>query len=97
MLLLSNLVAMASVVHTQLLRVGNHTYRMRTQPIVGGRPLDEPQYAEEEAAWQEDEAGIDDAGELLDDSLISQEGDSYVTRISVDPEVCVLWHAVLCE
>lgn len=88
---------MTDVVKTQLLQVGNHTYRMRTQPI-GGKPLpqqvrqqDDDEEAAAAAAWEEEhvkgEAEIATAEDLIDESLISQEGSSLVTCVSVDPQV----------
>jgi hypothetical protein len=90
---------MSDVVNTQLLQVGSHTYRLRARPI-GGKPLQQPQQQHLEddeeaaaaAAWEEQqgatnaaEAASDD--ELIDEALISQEGGSFVTRVSVDPQV----------
>jgi hypothetical protein len=90
---------MSDVVNTQLLQVGSHTYRLRTRPI-GGKPLPQPQqqhYEDDEeaaaaAAWEEQQGAGDAAeaaadNELIDESLISQEAGSFVTRVSVDPQV----------
>jgi hypothetical protein len=90
---------MSDVVNVQLLQVDGHTYRLRTQPI-GGKPLPKQQrqeqyYEDEEeaaaAAWEQEQGraeAVDAAAdELIDESLISQEGSSFVTRISVDPQV----------
>jgi hypothetical protein len=97
---------MANVVNVQLLHVDGRTYRVRAQPI-GGKPLPQQQqqqhYEDEEeaaaAAWEEAQGAgeADDAAadELIDESLISQEGDIFVTRISVDPQVCGCSRCVL--
>jgi hypothetical protein len=92
-------ITMSEVVNTQLLQVGSHTYRLRARPI-GGKPLPQQQqqhYEDDEdaaaaAAWEEHQGAGDAAGaaaddELIDESLISQEGSSFVTRVSVDPQV----------
>uniref|UniRef100_A0A383VIG8 K Homology domain-containing protein n=1 Tax=Tetradesmus obliquus TaxID=3088 RepID=A0A383VIG8_TETOB len=91
---------MANVVNVHLLQVDGHTYRQRTQTI-DGKPQRQQQqqqqqhYKDEEeaaaAAWEEQQHKGEavDAGEdeLVDDSLISQDGGNYVTRISVDPQL----------
>ncbi|WIA35225.1 hypothetical protein OEZ86_003687 [Tetradesmus obliquus] len=93
---------MANVVNVHLLQVDGHTYRQRTQTI-DGKPQRQQQqqqqqqqhYEDDEeaaaAAWEEQQhkgEAVDAAeDELVDDSLISQDGGNYVTRISVDPQL----------
>lgn len=87
---------MASVVEgVQLLQVAGHTYRQRTEPITGSSTQHSKRHVhvEELQDWQ-----VDEETELLNEeaaaaevdeinSLIIQEGDSFVTQLFVDPEV----------
>jgi hypothetical protein len=85
---------MASVVEdVELVDIAGHCYRQRTQPIIGSRSRDRPgtgAAAGHTAAqdWQVEEEleilTMED--EQIDDSLISQEGDSYVTHLSIDAQ-----------
>ena len=83
---------MASVVEgVQLLDVAGHTYRVRTQPITGskGNARAAPA-ATFQQDWEAEEElqilTIED--EPIDESLITQEGDTYMTKIAIDSQVC---------
>lgn len=83
---------MASVVEdVTLLDIAGHSYRQRIHPILGSRDRGRTAAEAQQADWQEEEyeemeiLTIED--EQMDESLISQEGDSYVTQLSVDPQV----------
>lgn len=81
---------MAHVVDCDLLNVDGHTYRVRT--AIGRTPVqhrDAEEEEEEEMHWQEEEQQENEGEDLIDDSQIGQEGDVYVTRVLVDPEVRV--------
>lgn len=88
---------MASVVEdVELTNIAGHTYRQRIQPITGSRSRSRSQHAA--AAQQQQDWQAEDFEELeiltmedeqIDESLISQDGDSYVTHLSVDPQVGV--------
>jgi hypothetical protein len=85
---------MASVVEdVQLVEIAGHRYRQRTQPIIGSRNRDRagtgtPAAHTAVQDWQVEEEleilTLED--EQIDDSLISQEGDSHVTHLSVDAQ-----------
>lgn len=84
---------MASAVEgVQLLDVAGHIYRIRTQPITGtksskGRPAAAAQQPVHD--WQEEEEleilTLEDAE--IDESLITQQGDSFITQLAVDSQV----------
>lgn len=86
---------MASVVEdVKLVDIAGHCYRQRTQPIMGSRSRDRAAAAAHTPAqdWQVEEEleilTLED--EQIDESLINQEGDSYVTQLSIDAQVsCV--------
>jgi hypothetical protein len=95
---------MASVVEgVTLLDMAGHCYRQRIHPITGSRDRGRTAAEAQQADWQEEEfeemeiLTIED--EQIDESLISQEGDSYVTQISADPQVSSVlaagWSATL--
>jgi hypothetical protein len=80
---------MASVVHCDLLPIGSHIYRIRTQSIGGRHQQHQPWTSvneEDQEGWL-DQAAIDNEEELIDSSLITQEGGNFITRIAVDPQV----------
>jgi len=90
---------MASVIEgVNLLDIAGHTYRIRTQPIIGSKQSKSTPAAEYQQDWQAEEEleilTMED--EPIDESLIMQEGDSFVTQLSVDSQVsgCLSCHRV---
>eukprot|EP00775_Hariotina_reticulata_P012350 gene12350-12484_t len=79
---------MASVAHCDLLPIGGHIYRIRTQSL-GGRHHHQPltSVGEQDSEEWLKQAAIENEEELIDESLITQESGSFITRISVDPQV----------
>lgn len=83
---------MASVIEgVNLLDIAGHTYRLRTQPISGSKqskstPAAAADYQQDWQAEEELEI-LTMEDEPIDESLITQEGDSFVTQLSVDSQV----------
>jgi hypothetical protein len=83
---------MASVVEdVELTNIAGHTYRQRIHPITGSRNRGQHAGAAQQQDWQAEDFEeleiLTMEDEQIDESLINQEGDSYVTQLSVDPQV----------
>jgi hypothetical protein len=84
---------MASVVEgVELNNIAGHTYRQRIHPITGSRKGSQhAAVAAQQQDWQAEDFEeleiLTMEDEQIDASLITQEGDSYVTQLSVDPQV----------
>jgi hypothetical protein len=84
---------MAGVVEdVRLVAIAGHTYRLRAQPITAhpSRTLAKQQQQLHQQDWQLEEElqilTLED--EEVDDSLITQSGDGFVTQLGVDAQVC---------
>lgn len=81
---------MASVVDVRLVDIAGHTYRQRINPITGSRDRTAAA-AEYQQDWQAED--LDELEiltlevEQIDELLIRQDGDSYVTTLSIDSQV----------
>lgn len=75
---------MAHVVACDLLEVDGHIYRVRKS--IGRSPIQHLEADEREVDWEEAEQD-DHEEDSMDEALMTQEGDKYLTSIEVDPEV----------
>lgn len=79
---------MIDVLNYRLINVGGRIYRAPAQLAVDDAAQQDVTHVDEET-WQEDDMWDDHEDDILiDDSLITKDGDLYASKVYVDAEVC---------